>query len=121
MGHKLHFPRDGAKIGAFRVDDPRSGLARIQIDRYDGKGFVDVTRPWLVQGRRRQVVAAHDIEGWIAILDHATTLITQERGDVKITFEPCTAVVQAACDHKFIDSSFCLKCGWKPPAAAGVQ
>ena len=22
---------------------------------------------------------------------------------------------QAACDHKFIDSTRCLKCGWIPP------
>ncbi len=22
---------------------------------------------------------------------------------------------QARCDHKFIDSTMCLKCGWTPP------
>ena len=24
---------------------------------------------------------------------------------------------QAACDHKFVDSNSCLKCGWMPPSA----
>lgn len=124
MGHKLHVPFDGRKIGPFRIDDPRAGLARIQIDRGDGKGFVDVTRPWFVTVTyrdesarvKKQVVAADDREGWIAVLDHSTALIVQERGDVKITFEPCAAVVQAQCDHKFVDSTACLKCGWEPAA-----
>lgn len=26
------------------------------------------------------------------------------------------AALRASCDHKFIDSTFCLKCGWTPPA-----
>ena len=44
MGARLHFPREGAKCGALRIDDPRAKFARIQIDRGDGKGKVDVTR-----------------------------------------------------------------------------
>jgi hypothetical protein len=30
------------------------------------------------------------------------------------------ARVVERCDHKFIDSTSCLKCGWTPPAAADV-
>jgi hypothetical protein len=25
------------------------------------------------------------------------------------------------CDHKFVDSNHCLKCGWRPPARAVVE
>lgn len=28
------------------------------------------------------------------------------------------AELQATCDHKFIDSRWCLKCGWTPSAEA---
>ena len=27
---------------------------------------------------------------------------------------------QASCDHKFVDSKSCLKCGWTPPPRSGV-
>ncbi|MEP7304177.1 MAG: hypothetical protein ABJA98_01540 [Acidobacteriota bacterium] len=27
----------------------------------------------------------------------------------------------AGCDHKFVDSRSCLKCGWTPPAADAVR
>lgn len=26
-----------------------------------------------------------------------------------------TLILQAHCDHKFVDSTACLKCGWEPP------
>lgn len=28
--------------------------------------------------------------------------------------------MSAECDHKFVDSTVCLKCGWKPPARVFV-
>lgn len=28
-------------------------------------------------------------------------------------------IIQAHCDHKFVDSKTCLKCGWKPPNEKG--
>jgi hypothetical protein len=27
---------------------------------------------------------------------------------------------QASCDHKFVDSKVCLKCGWTPPPRSSV-
>ena len=88
MGHRLHIPRDGAKVGALTVTDDRACWARILLDG------VDVTQGYQnpLDGRTRQVIAAHDIEGWIAVLDRATGITAQVRGDVQITFEPSEAV-----------------------------
>lgn len=118
MGRKLHFPRDGAKVGVLRVDDQRAQWARIQIDEGDARGLVDVTRGYTKDGVTHIVLAADDVEGWIAYVDAGTGLISPPVvGHVVITFAPSTPVIQANCSHVFRDTAFCVKCGWEPPAA----
>lgn len=47
-------------------------------------------------------------------LGHWSILVTGLNGGTPI------ARVVERCDHKFIDSTHCLKCGWTPPAPAAV-
>ena len=34
--------------------------------------------------------------------------------ELLVALHDLSAVYQATCDHKFVDSTLCLKCGWKP-------
>jgi hypothetical protein len=87
MGHRLHIPLDGRKVGQLDRSDPRAKLARVTFDG------LDVTRGY---GPNKHIlVIANDVRGWIAVFDPATRIISRHFGDVAITFEPSDGVREA--------------------------
>jgi len=60
----------------------------------------------------------HDLVKFAAHLEAQNARLTRELDRVRPAIQKRIRVEETRCDHKFVDSTVCLKCGWAPKEPA---